>query len=112
MTLQQKFDKLVKQWKKDTQVYSVCYERYQHPAHKAIVAMGEKAIPLILRELEARHDRWYYALTMITNQSPDFNCKNFITARLAWLKWGVRNGYLSPSTAVKKKRSRKKVSTK
>lgn len=42
-----------------------------HPAYQQIIGMGEKALPLILRDLRDRPTgHWFWALNAITGEEP------------------------------------------
>lgn len=85
-----KFQKLVDQWSKDTLYMSSITARVAHPSYLEIIAMGEKAVPLILGELEKAPNYWFHALTAITKEDP---IPKEAWGRLGemtevWLKWG------------------------
>jgi hypothetical protein len=92
-TLESTFRMHAENWHAATQHSSSLTEMLDHPSYRAIVMMGAAAIPLILRELEARPDYWFAALTRITgdNLSKDLD---FNAAVRAWLDWGKKNRYL------------------
>src|SRR6266850_2475734 len=46
------FQKLLKQWKRETAIYSSLSKIVMHPAYQRIMAMGPAVIPHILEELE------------------------------------------------------------
>src|SRR6185436_14010617 len=60
--LQAKFDALAAQWRRETAMLSSTSQIVMHPAYQRIMAMGEKAVPLILRELQKEPEHWFYAL--------------------------------------------------
>ena len=41
-----------------------------HPAYLDIIGMGDKAVPLILRDLKKETSHWFIALRAITKSSP------------------------------------------
>ena len=67
-----------------------------HPAHLAIVAMGDRAVPWILRELEGELGHWFSALTAITGENPILldDRGNMSKMRDSWLDWGRANGHI------------------
>ena len=93
---EQRFNKLAKAWKSETELVSKVSKRVMHPAYQKIIGMGQLAIPLILKDLsENGPDDWFWALTAITDENP-------ITAEMtgnmtamteAWLQWGRNAGY-------------------
>ena len=66
-----------------------------HPAYQQIVGMGDKAIPLILRELEQAPDHWFWALKAITGVNPVPREERADIKAMAkhWLEWGREEGY-------------------
>lgn len=92
------FNELVDKWTRDTQNRSDVNSRLTHPAYHKILAMGEVALPFIMKELATgRGGRWLSALEAITlgrinpvkpehKDSPRGMCRD-------WLEWGVSRGY-------------------
>ena len=64
-----------------------------NPAYQRIIAMGEKAVPLILRELERELDHWFWALEVLTDENPvsGEHEGNMVEMRERWMEWGRRN---------------------
>jgi hypothetical protein len=58
--------------------------------------MSEPAVPLILKELQARPDHWFTALRAITGENPvpDEHRGDLRAMADDWLRWGVDAGYL------------------
>ena len=96
-----RFRALAEQWKAETGMLSFHEQKAQHPAYGEIIAMGERAIPLILLELRERPYRWFAALRELTGENPipPEAAGNFEEGVAAWLKWGVekRAGILDSS---------------
>lgn len=93
------FHELAGQWNDETGYLSMIRRKVEHPAYQKIIAMGQKVVPLILRELEVRPAHWFHALRSITgvdhpSESP---VRDALSARDAWLRWGRANGYVLPS---------------
>ena len=67
-----------------------------HPAYQEIIAMGPKAIGLILQELKKEPDFWFWALRYLTGVNPitDDIRGNVMAMTTAWLDWGCTRGYL------------------
>lgn len=93
--LEQKFRKLVDEWRKATKHISSVDEMVLHPNYLKIIAMGESAIPLLLRELKERPDHWLVALHVLTDQDPAQPEDTFYEAVQAWLAWGRRERHIS-----------------
>jgi hypothetical protein len=93
------FQALAVQWKRETAVFPSVMEQARHPAYLRIMAMGTRAIPLILAQLKREGDmpyHWFVALTYVTggeNPVPDDDRGDVLKMRDAWLRWGMANGY-------------------
>ncbi len=95
--LQQRFARLVAEWKSGRGHSSLSSEMVTHPAYLQIIGMGKSAIPLLLNEMNERPDHWDWALRAITGTDPvpqeAWGKLRQIAA--AWLAWGAREGYIS-----------------
>ena len=93
--LAKRFAALAARWKKETLHHSRMDKVAAHPAHREIIAMGEKVVPLILADLEKTLAPWFMALDEITGADPipeeDAGYVDKMAA--AWLAWGRENGY-------------------
>ena len=89
------FNNLTATWRRDTGKFSMLHKIVLHPAYQQIIGMGEKALPYIFRELNARGGHWIWALSAITGKydvaKPEHT---FREAREAWLQWGQEHGFL------------------
>ncbi len=94
--LEQAFDALADQWRNDTVLLSSVDKMAMHPAYQRIIGLGPQALPLILRELQARPDHWFWALHAISGDDPVRPGATFDEAVDAWLKWG-RERYMAMS---------------
>jgi hypothetical protein len=88
------FRRLAEQWRSETQYFSTLPKMVLHPAYQKIIGFGKPAVPLILKELEARSDPWLWALHAITGEDPAPPNATFSEAVQAWLAWGRRKGHL------------------
>jgi len=90
------FHSLVEEWARDTGPFSLEYQKAMPPAYQRISGMGEKAIPLILRELQTRPGHWFWALRAITGESPVRPNEAGRIALMAdrWIQWGKARGYI------------------
>ena len=90
-----RFGKLTEQWRKETVHASSVLETCMNPSYQRIIGLGRSAIPLILRELHATPDHWFWALKAITGEDPvrREDRGNLHSMTEAWLAWGARNGY-------------------
>ena len=94
---EQRFKKLAKAWKAETELVSKVSQKMLHPAYQKIIGMGESAVPLILKDLaDNGPDDWFWALTAITDHNPitDEIAGNMAAMTEAWLRWGKSAGYL------------------
>jgi hypothetical protein len=86
------FSGLVKKWQDETLGFSVTTRRYAHPSYHAILLLKDDAVPLILRELQRRPDRWFEALKLLTRANPVAPGSTFEQGVSAWIRWGKENG--------------------
>jgi len=65
------------------------------PAYRAIIDLGPEVIPLLLRELQATPDHWFWALKELTGENPVTPESRGNVAEMAkcWLDWGKQKGY-------------------
>jgi len=90
-----RFAALVKTWRERTYFSSKKKTMAEHPAFREIVAMGEKAVPLILADLDKNGGFGFLALEEITGADPlpaQSEGKNSDRAA-AWIVWGREQGY-------------------
>ena len=97
--IEQRFRRLESQWKADTLVLSDPGKIMGHPAMRAIIAMGEDVVPIILRDLRAKVSLMVWALPEITGENlappkrEDGFLKWDVGAQVeAWLNWGRSKG--------------------
>ncbi len=89
--LEQRFLELAERWREETGFHSFLADKFAHPAYQEIVAMGEPAVPWILRELQAGRGHWIEVLEQITGEdaAAASGCSSRREAELAWLQWGA-----------------------
>ena len=89
------FESLMMRWRNERVESSSGMEVFLNDAYQKIIGLGERAVPLILRELERGPDHWFWALVAITRQNPVPNSfkGNMTMMRQFWLNWGQRQGY-------------------
>ena len=90
------FLSLTEEWHKERGVTSSITEMAMCKSYQGIIAMGEKVIPLILRQLEnegGHPDHWFWALEALTktNPVPEELWGNMPAMAKAWLDWAVNN---------------------
>jgi hypothetical protein len=93
---EQRFNELAEQWYIDTLASSSYYDKILHPAYQKILRLDAAAIPLILRELEAMPNDWFWALRIITETDPvqPEQAGDMQAMADAWLAWGRDEGYI------------------
>ncbi len=93
--LDERFQELVRQWKRATEFTSSSTEMVLHPAYQQIIGMGPAALPLLIRELRRDPDHWFAALKSISGDDPvpaeDWGRVPRMVQ--AWLAWGEQHGY-------------------
>ena len=90
-----RFQSLIFQWHEERGVTSSAMEMAMCNAYQRIIAMGERAVPLILRQMEREGDEpdfWFWALRVLTNADPvqPQHRGNIVEMARAWLEWGHR----------------------
>jgi hypothetical protein len=86
------FNLLVQQWHQERGISSSIADMVLCPSYQRIIAMGQDAMSLILRQLQREGDdpdHWFWALEMITGQDPvpaEAYGDNVAIAQ-AWLSW-------------------------
>ena len=99
--VEQHFRRLEAKWSADTQFLSDPGKIMGHPGMRAIIAMGEEVVPIILGDLQAKSSLMVWALPEITGQdlSPPRLEGGFlkwdVSAQIkAWLQWGREKGFV------------------
>ena len=87
------FHRSVTKWRSETIYLSLVDEKLLHPAFQNLVALGDDAIDLILKEIETRPDLLYLALQIITGEDPvPASMKGDVRSAVdMWIEWGRRN---------------------
>lgn len=93
-----KFKQLSEDWREERGATSSITDMALCDSYQKIIGMGEKAIPLILRELEDNidePDQWFWALQVLTWADPvtDDERGDFSLMARSWLRWAANNGY-------------------
>ena len=105
--LVKRFAELTAAWKDGTRFSSRMNSMAEHPAFREIVAMGEKAVPLLLADLEKNGGFGFLALKEITGADPPIPaghvgdkviCDGWIGYDIkgmeaACIAWGHKQGY-------------------
>jgi len=93
------FRNLMEKWRQERGASSSITEIVLSPSYQSIIAMGEKAVPLILAELEAEGnepDHWFWALQVLTGLNPVSEAieGNLLAMSDAWRKMARAKGYV------------------
>jgi hypothetical protein len=86
------FQGLISEWKKERGATSSLTRMVMCPAYQRIIGMGQRAIPMILKQIEAEGDdpdHWNWALSSITGESPvpESDLGNTMKIARTWLAW-------------------------
>lgn len=89
------FNQLVEDWRADRGVTSSTSDILLNRAYQSIIGMGQKAVPLILSQMETEGDdpdQWFYALQVLTGANPvrEEDEGDFQAMARAWLDWARR----------------------
>ena len=93
--LNARFRSLVTEWKAARGHSSSINAWAKLPAYRAIVELGVAVIPLLMKELEAAPDHWFWALKELSGENPVTPESRGNVAEMAkcWLQWGKEKGY-------------------
>jgi hypothetical protein len=93
--IKQEFRRLAEEWKASQGPSSTLKTMSEHPAYRAIIGLGEPAIPLLLEELVRDPDWWFSALMAITGANPirPEDRGNLVKMAESWIEWGRSHGY-------------------
>lgn len=81
-------------WEEEVGGSSSLFERFHHPAFKAVIALGERAVPTILRSLKEKPSHWSYALGKIAaDEAPAAFEGTLEEACREWVAFWERRGF-------------------
>jgi hypothetical protein len=91
----EQFRQLAARWKAERLPYSSSTRLTDHPAYHEIIALGRRAIPWLLAELEREPDHWFRALKQLAGADPvrPENRGDIEAMARDWLAWGRQQGY-------------------
>lgn len=95
--IHERFRRFAEAWKTESRHLSNSAQMAMLPSYQRIIGMGLPALPLILQELQAAPNQWFWALEAITDENP-VRAENRGKVRLMaqdWLEWGKQQGYLT-----------------
>jgi len=93
---EQEFALLSRRWREDVGAESSLTRITGNMNYLRIIALGWKAVPWILRDLQREPAPWFLALRAITGEETvgREHSGNFRSMADAWLAWGQRHGYV------------------
>lgn len=93
-TLAVRFRALADEWQAATRFLAAPSAASEHPAYRAIVALGPAAVPLILADLAMAPEPWFAALRELTGTDPVPAADHGRPRAAAehWLAWGRARG--------------------
>jgi hypothetical protein len=91
---EKEFRELFDWWKRDTAPLSSASAIVGHPAYEKIIAMGQRALPLMLQATRDHGTVWFGAPERITKVCPAPEGAKPKARREAWLKWGKEKGLI------------------
>jgi hypothetical protein len=85
-----RFRQLADEWKSAVALESSTSAMVNHPAYRAIIALGPPVLPFLLRDLEREPAHWFEALRAVAGEDPVPREKWGQIAAMAeaWLCWG------------------------
>jgi hypothetical protein len=91
----QTFRRLADEWQRAVAHHSSSTIRINHPAYKAVIALGPEVVPMLLRDMKDHHSHWFFALGEITgaHPAPPSAAGNVPLLIDYWLRWAKENGY-------------------
>jgi len=92
----QRFAALAARWQEETRHISRMDKIAAHPAHREIVAMGKRVVPLLIADLEKTGGHWFMALREITGAGPVIPKESRGRVKemaAAWITWAYEQGY-------------------
>jgi hypothetical protein len=94
--LEKDFRHLAITCKSETALLSQIEGKARHPAYRQIVAMGQRVVPFILRELQRDPGHWFRALREITGEDPvpEEHAGDIQAMADDWVNWGKKKGLI------------------
>lgn len=90
-----KFLKLKEKWEKETMFLSSSSAIYNNSSYIEIIALGEKSIPWIIRDLKKTNKHWFSALNQISGENPVPEEHYGIIPQMKedWINWAKAKHY-------------------
>lgn len=96
-TVQAKFQRLTHSWKEATKFTSSYNQLLLNPSYLELIAMGDKVLPYIFKEMQKQPDHWFLALHILTSVNPvkKDNMGKVLAMTQDWLVWAKSKGYVA-----------------
>jgi hypothetical protein len=93
LNVTERFEALAQEWLNDTRFTSSTHQMVIHPAYQQIIGLGRPALPLLIRHLDDKPQRWFWALRCIAGEDPSEDAESLDDAIAAWRHWALERGY-------------------
>lgn len=95
-TTEETFAALANRWHDETDLLSSPARITSSHSYLRIIAMGRRAIPMILEDLRERGGLWYQTLRVLSEEDPVPTEDRGDIGRMkeAWIQWGRDRGYI------------------
>lgn len=92
-TLREYFESLKNIWLEETKYSSNVYLTINHPAHLALMQLGDQILPFLFEDLQNNSNHWFLTLNKITGINPISNAHvgNIDLMKNDWLQWAHEN---------------------
>lgn len=76
--------------------HALLTDRLFSAEYAAVIGLGPRVVPLILRDLQKSLSPWFWALRALTrtDAASDVGAGDFGAMRASWLAWGKKNGLM------------------
>jgi hypothetical protein len=95
-SLEEIFKEHADRWQRETAHLSSPSQIMLHPSYQAVLGMGDRIVPILLRDLQQNRRPWFWALSYITKANPLTRSDAGRMDKMieAWVKWGKQNSLL------------------
>ncbi len=91
-----KYETYRQQWEEETKFTSSTVEIVMNSSYQKIIGLGQKALPLILADLQKKPAHWFWALKSISGEDPVRPEQRGRVKKMteAWIQWGKEKGLI------------------
>ncbi len=88
-SLKEYFESLKYLWLEETKYSSNIFLTTNHPAHLAILQLGDRVLPLLIEDLQNNSNHWFITLNKITDVNPVLSehAGDVEAMRNDWINW-------------------------